>query len=259
MTQQAPPGWYPDAHVAGRERWWDGGQWSQVTRDANPQPPSGFQTPYQPAAPQGGQFRPGLYQRDIYQRNLPQYPIAVETYVSPDGAPLASWGRRAVARFIDFLITWAIVVPLAWSQLGALGNALSAEARRADDIAKAGGEVDPFVLARDPNFQDNFIQVVLFALVVTALYEIIFVAMRGATPGMSLLGIQVRPVGDVTHPGWGSSMLRWLVAFAPVYALGIIGSLFWLIDILFPLWDNRNQAIHDKAAKTVVVRSPRRL
>ena len=30
----APPGWYPDASQPGNERWWDGGQWSHVTRPA---------------------------------------------------------------------------------------------------------------------------------------------------------------------------------------------------------------------------------
>src|SRR5918911_1423755 len=30
----APPGWYPDASQPGHERWWDGGQWSHVTRPA---------------------------------------------------------------------------------------------------------------------------------------------------------------------------------------------------------------------------------
>ena len=30
----APPGWYPDASQPGQERWWDGGQWSHVTRPA---------------------------------------------------------------------------------------------------------------------------------------------------------------------------------------------------------------------------------
>src|SRR3954471_22022255 len=40
----APPGWYPDASQPGNERWWDGGQWSHVTRPAA----GGQQAPTQP-------------------------------------------------------------------------------------------------------------------------------------------------------------------------------------------------------------------
>lgn len=30
--ESAPPGWYPDANDPHRERWWDGGEWSDQTR-----------------------------------------------------------------------------------------------------------------------------------------------------------------------------------------------------------------------------------
>jgi uncharacterized RDD family membrane protein YckC len=59
----APPGWYPDASQPGNERWWDGGQWSHVTRPAaaSQQAPTQAQTQAQTQPAQTQQYgdRPG--------------------------------------------------------------------------------------------------------------------------------------------------------------------------------------------------------
>jgi uncharacterized RDD family membrane protein YckC len=49
-------------------------------------------------------------------------------------------------------------------------------------------------------------------------------------------------------PGHGQSAIRWVVEF--VLGITVIGG---ILDILWPLWDTRNQTLHDKAAGTVVV------
>jgi len=41
-----PPGWYPDPHQPGVQRWWDGAQWTQQTSG-----PQGFATPAAPMPP----------------------------------------------------------------------------------------------------------------------------------------------------------------------------------------------------------------
>jgi uncharacterized RDD family membrane protein YckC len=45
-----------------------------------------------------------------------------------------------------------------------------------------------------------------------------------------------------------------------VSVLSLFGSAFGLLDALWPLWDDKKQAIHDKAAATNVVvgRQPKR-
>lgn len=74
-----------------------------------------------------------------------------------------------------------------------------------------------------------------------ALYCTVFWGLAGRTPGMALLGIRVvstrgRPVS------WLSSLIRALVlAYFP------IGALWSLVD-------RRRQAVHDKLARTLVVR-----
>ena len=44
--------------------------------------------------------------------------------------------------------------------------------------------------------------------------------------------------------------------FGLVPVLGSLGSLFSLTDDLWPLWDDKKQAIHDKVATTNVVVGP---
>jgi uncharacterized RDD family membrane protein YckC len=54
-------------------------------------------------------------------------------------------------------------------------------------------------------------------------------------------------------------LLRWVGQFGIRIAgllpvLGIVSPVYLLLDYLWPLWDDRNQAIHDKIAGTNVVR-----
>jgi len=83
--------------------------------------------------------------------------------------------------------------------------------------------------------------VVLPALLAT--YFAVFWALAGRTPGMAVLGLRVVP----TRPrrlSWPAAVLRALVlAYFP------IGALWALVD-------RRHQAIHDKVARTTVVRTP---
>jgi uncharacterized RDD family membrane protein YckC len=59
--------------------------------------------------------------------------------------------------------------------------------------------------------------------------------------------------------GWGTILRRWLgqsgdalVSWVPFIG-SIVGS-YALVDGLWPLWDDRRQALHDRLARTNVVR-----
>jgi uncharacterized RDD family membrane protein YckC len=72
----------------------------------------------------------------------------------------------------------------------------------------------------------------------------------GQTPGKRMLGIRV--VSDETGQtiGYGRAFGR--------YAITVVFSLFFiplLLDYLWPLWDTKNQALHDKVVSSVVVRA----
>ncbi|GID43957.1 hypothetical protein Aca07nite_12320 [Actinoplanes capillaceus] len=77
---------------------------------------------------------------------------------------------------------------------------------------------------------------------VLALYCAVFWMLAGRTPGMAFLGLRVVRA-DGRTPGWFASFLRGLMlAYFPIGAL-------WL------LVDRRRQALHDKVARTSVVRA----
>ena len=50
--------------------------------------------------------------------------------------------------------------------------------------------------------------------------------------------------------GYGKALMRNLVARV-IGLFPFVG----LIDVLWPLWDDKNQCLHDKAASTIVVRA----
>jgi uncharacterized RDD family membrane protein YckC len=83
----------------------------------------------------------------------------------------------------------------------------------------------------------------VFLPTIMSLYCALFWVLAGRTPGMYVFGLRV--VGrDGRSPHWLAGLVRGLLlAFLPVLAL-------WL------LVDRRRQGLHDKLARTSVVRTP---
>jgi len=76
----------------------------------------------------------------------------------------------------------------------------------------------------------------------------------GRTVGKRVVGIRIRPRVADGSLTWGQATIRWAVDAA----FSAISPLLNLLDYLWPLWDKPwRQAIHDKAAKTIVVRIDR--
>ena len=76
---------------------------------------------------------------------------------------------------------------------------------------------------------------------------------RGQTFGKQALAIRVVDLRGMPVEG-GTIVLREVVG---KWLPGLITSGFYtLADDLWPLWDPRNQALHDKIASTLVVRAP---
>ena len=94
---------------------------------------------------------------------------------------------------------------------------------------------------------------------VNFVYSVGFLKAVQGTPGKLITGLRVRLRERPGSLPWATVLLRWLVQnagsiVAVVPLVGSAGSLFSLLDSLWPLWDDKNQALHDKAARTNVVR-----
>ncbi|HEX9775296.1 MAG TPA: RDD family protein [Actinomycetota bacterium] len=133
-------------------------------------------------------------------------------------APLAEWGTRVGAYLIDAVIIVGILLLLL-----ALGIATES--------------LGPFLLLGS------------FALV-SVVYKPVMEGARGQTLGKMALNIRVVRASDAGPIGYGEAFMRWFImAIAGFVPLGT------LVDLLWPLWDRYKQCLHDKVAKTIVVKA----
>lgn len=138
------------------------------------------------------------------------------------GRPLASWGQRLGAYLIDEVF----IRVLAFLAVFALG------------------------------LRHQFGGRILWLLMAGAYYAVLNGSEMGQTFGKRALRIQVRDAtGDGGSIGPGRAALRFVTV--GLYRIVPFFGLFTLLDGLWPLWDPRRHALHDKIAGTVVVRVTR--
>lgn len=194
-------------------------------------PPEGGQYPQQ-----GGGYPPqqgaGYPPQGQYQAGYGGGPL------SPQGRPLASWGKRVGAAIIDALV---IAIP-SYLLMAIIGVG-----------AASGVETDP-VTGEITSGGGGFIATMLISVALIAAiaiaYQVYFNGNeRGQTLGKMALGIQVRDEATGGPIGYGKAFLRWLVT----WALGFLCGIGQIIDLLFPLWDDKRQTLHDKAVSSLVI------
>ena len=96
--------------------------------------------------------------------------------------------------------------------------------------------------------------------VLYALYATFLIATpQGQTLGNRAAGTKVQLASTSGSLTPQQSLIRVVAQVGPVFILGflgilaLVGWLYTLVDWLYPLWDEKNQTIHDKAAGTLVV------
>jgi len=155
---------------------------------------------------------------------------------------------------IDSMITTAIVTVITFPVWGSLYATLVSFFNAVLEAQRSG--VTPPTLNRtDLISGTNQLIVAFVTLGVGMVYHAGFLRWKSATPGKLICGLRVVPVDRGRDPGplaWSSIVIR--VAFWVLPGISAFLRLLTLVDVLFPLWQPKRQALHDLAAKTQVVR-----
>lgn len=227
-----PPGWYADPAGSGGERYWDGGTWSQVTR-----PAGGMRSAQAQPQPQAAAYasQAQQYGQGAYGASMGRQPT------------LAGFWWRVLAAILDNLI---LLLPLGLVQQFVAGDAIEAATLWFMDWGNAVS-----VGAVPPTPPDGLLPPLYMYIFVSSLlliaYRSVMVAMLGGTLGQLITGLRVVPDGSSpnTRPSWRTAGVRGATAvvFGQVPILN-------LVDPLSMLFSAKKQTLHDKIARTVVVK-----
>jgi uncharacterized RDD family membrane protein YckC len=287
MSQQ-PSGWYDDPSNPEMLRYWDGVMWTSHTAPRKsptlPQssglPPQagssdatgaaatqGVPTPTTPM-PQGSGWQgqaPGQAPQGYGQGGQPgqsqygqpygQYPGApanaawMQTIkTTADGVPLASWGRRLAAWLLDgvllTILSYLLLRAFAPGYFTAVENLIEAASRQSQTELQS--------VATDLAGQSLRVGLITWGTI--TVYCLAFWTTLAQTPGKMADGISVRRADRPGPLDIVSALRRRLISvlqFVPLVS-GLYFIVF-LLDYLWPLWDDKRQALHDKVGATQVV------
>jgi uncharacterized RDD family membrane protein YckC len=141
----------------------------------------------------------------------------------PDNARIAHPGRRLFGFLVDYVILFAVSLPFAVIFLGT---------EWLSDV-----EIP--------------VELSITLQAVSGVYYVVLTAVRGQTLGKMFVRTRVVDIDRGEIPTWAASFIRWAIPAAvgsmPVIGLAVVVVYAWL------LWDPRNQGLHDKAARTLVL------
>jgi uncharacterized RDD family membrane protein YckC len=158
------------------------------------------------------------------------------------GGALATPWRRLAGYLIDGLVLLVPTFVLLVAYIGnnaAFADLLETRNPTADQVQRVANGLWPAVL---------------LLVLAQGVYYVLFIHLRGQTPGKMAVGVRVVQIEDGGRPSWGRAGIRWGVPTAASLLPGA-GGLAVLLVYLWMLWDPKRQGLHDKAARTVVVRT----
>ena len=280
------PGWYPDPADAARQRYWAGDAWTAETRDTDAAKPA------DPYAAYAGAKSPDPSGLPAYAPPpLPAGATVPHQGTDPttaDGVPLAGWWWRVLAAIIDSLalgVVGSMLVPIyggkaATGAMDWLHDLMNAATSGSDTVPS------PF----DPTYGIGAAMITnsIVSLVLAVVYAFLMLTFVGATLGQLACGLRVVPVDKGLAPRRvplysvimrivfytlipaGAALISLVVMSgntAPITVgtagVGLGGlslltslvGLYQLLNVLWPLWDHKRQCLHDKIARTQVVRT----
>jgi uncharacterized RDD family membrane protein YckC len=255
---QQPPGAQQPADLGAQEPPGGPGE-QQPGYGAGAQPGYGTQPGY--GAQPGYGTQPGYgaapgqpsYGSAGYGSPYQPYPGTGYQYQAAKDPSLAEWWQRLLARLIDGLVVGAVLLVF-W---------IPAIARVVDRVRVvnhqyAGNLNSPAAQAALKHAISqsigSFYLIGIVAVFVVFAYDAIQHGLWGQTLGKRALGTRVVNADTRSKISGGAAAGR-----AAVYAfpsiVPFVGGLFALLNELWLLWDGRRQCLHDKAARTVVVKT----
>ena len=188
----------------------------------------------------------------------PAYSTALGVKTTPDGVPLASYGQRVGAWFIDFVIQLAITTVAGWYWLSQFVTWYTSWFTQIMNEAEAGGSPTFDQAQLSDQITGYVLPISLISFAVTIIYQVAFLTWRGATPGKMAVGISVRLRDTPGNPTFLVALKRQTIyvgtsLLSLVPGIGASAVIIKILNLLWPLWDDKRQALHDKIAKTNVV------
>jgi uncharacterized RDD family membrane protein YckC len=168
---------------------------------------------------------------------LPSYP-SLHT-ASSGGPQLANYGSRLAGWLIDWLILLIVC-----GSISALTHSFH--------YSHVATSVTGFS-STNRSFRWGMPGALLSPLIVVLYGTIMCGSNRAQTVGMMVAGTKAVKVSTGAPIGYASALGRalfeWFLAFVFFFP--------WVLDMLFPLWDPKNQTLHDKVSGTIVVKADR--
>ncbi|GIJ51266.1 hypothetical protein Val02_81520 [Virgisporangium aliadipatigenens] len=242
---------------------WDAGAGTiNVAPGASGTQASGAGTTQSPAAP-GEAVRPRQHEPVPVQQaeqlppgvpGWPPYPRLVLPPPRPHGFPLAGYGARFTARFIDFLCVLGLNIAVngwfvyQWFEVNQ--PYFQAATNR---ILKNQSTSD---LVPPEQSSTLLVIIIILAAALWFAYEVPQIANTGQTLGKRLAGIRVMREESEEDLGFRRAIRRWNTLGLPtlLWTCFGLGFLLQLVDVLWAVVDRPlRQALHDKSAQTVVV------
>ncbi len=223
MTQQPER---PDSGTAGSPDPNPPG-WGQPEQRAHGEPQPGYGQPQGYEQAQGYEQPQGYGSpQQPYRSSYPQVPgVPASGYTVRDPRLAEPW-RRFVGWIVDWIVI-SIITSVVWIPA----------AVRSSTNQGAGAY---FVTG-------------VFGLCLAVLYYWLLTGFWGTTIGKRLVGAWVVTAAGASKVGLGAAFIRAIV-FDVIPAIPVIGWVWFLLDNLWLLWDQRRQCLHDKAAGTIVVK-----
>ena len=166
----------------------------------------------------------------------PAQPPAVPDATGVDGSfRYAEWWKRVVATIVDSVILGIV-------------NAILSPIFGLNDTGPTLNPTTGQLEGGSGFFAALIIGNTVMLLVGIAYYVYLNGNEKGQTVGKMLMKIRVRDEATKGPAGYGKAFIRYIVGTV-LFLLCIIPG---IVDLLFPLWDDKKQTLHDKAANTVV-------